>query len=809
LEGLSSEQQQRLTEILDRYFTSLEAGDPLDREDLLAEHPDLAEWLAAYLDSVALLQEAAVGIGGDALINPCAGDEDGSRLHRLGDFQIVREIGRGGMGIVYEAQQISLDRRVALKVLPWAALLDPKRIARFQNEAQAAAQLHHPHIVPVHFVGSDRGVYFYAMQYIDGKPLDRIIESLRRRATQNDSSASSLAAADNRFDSATLNSPAYFHRVAELGIQAAEALHAAHDYGVVHRDVKPSNLLIDREGKLWVTDFGLARCRHDAALTTTGDVVGTIRYMSPEQTIGRTAIVDHRCDIYSLGITLYELVTLRHAVRGVDNVTILRHLDRYEPYPPRFSNPSIPPDLETIILKAIARSRDERYDTARQLAEDLNNFLQGRSILARRNSSTDRLAKWARRHGSLVAASFAVLLLLVMILGATTLIVARQQSRTEDALATSHENWQRYRSQLALTHNHLGLLRQQNGDRAGAQQAFQQAVQLQRAMLAEHPHDVEQLQALATTLSNLSCLISATQPDNALVYGREALRLQKELLRLDPSDARTASELAMTYNNLGALYRTGEQYPSAAACYQRAIQLLTRMVDSPSASSADRDLAVAHNNLGRVQDVVGDHAAAEASYLEALRIQRGVLADRPQQAVDLSSLGGIHHNLGILRENRQQWQRAAEHYAKAIKFQSAARHIAPQSRRVRTSLSQHYANHFRVLLKLDRPQEAIEAAFARKALWPDQPSQLLAVAVELAECCARVQDSRDAADEQTWERCAALAVKTLEDAMHCGARLKPPTTGSGAFASLADYGPYRELLAAACDPPGQASLEQP
>jgi tetratricopeptide (TPR) repeat protein len=452
--------------------------------------------------------------------------------------------------------------------------------------------------------------------------------------------------------------------------------------------------------------------------------------------------------------------------------------------------------LETVILKAIAKSRDDRYDTAQQLAEDLRNFLDGRSILARRTSAVDRLSKWARRHVPLVAASFALLLTLVLLLGSTTLIVARQQARTKDALAKSHQNWQRYRSQLALTHSHLGLLRQQNGNRSGAQEAFQQAILLQRAMLAEHPDDPEKLQALATTLSNLSCLIGPTEPETAMEYGLEALRLQQQLYQSAPSSVRAASDLAMTHNNLGALYRSQQQFAQAASCYLRAIKLLSELASSETRiGEADRDLAVAYNNLGRVQDVAGDHAAAESSYLEALGIQRRLLAQRPQRAVDLSTFGGIHHNLGILRENRCQWDRAADHYAKAIKFQSAARQAAPQSRRVRSSLSQHYANHFRVLLKLDRPQQAIEATMARKALWPDQHPELLAVAAELAECCGYLQDRGDAASEQAWQRCAALAVETLDDALHHGARLDKRVKQSEAFAPLADYRPFRELLA--------------
>ena len=265
----------------------------------------------------------------------------GMATKRLGDYDIVREIGRGGMGIVYEARQLSLNRQVALKVLPFAAMLDEKQIARFRNEAQAAAQLHHPNIVPVYAVGQERGVHYFAMQYVPGQSLETAMHELRqepRRTRQRRPSRPDGRRCDGkspaptfqrrhgrrvrRRDTATFaafstkastRSRGYCRSVARLMIQAAEALQHAHEYGVIHRDVKPSNLLLDRDGKLWVTDFGLARMQTDSGVTITGDVVGTLRYMSPEQAAGATALVDARADVYSLGATLYELLTLRPA----------------------------------------------------------------------------------------------------------------------------------------------------------------------------------------------------------------------------------------------------------------------------------------------------------------------------------------------------------------------------------------------------------------------------------------------------------------------------------------------------------------
>src|SRR5262249_36671050 len=223
----------------------------------------------------------------------------------LGDFRIVREIGRGGMGIVYEAVQVSLGRRVALKVLPLAAALDARQLQRFKNEAQAAACLHHPHVVPVYGVGCERGVHYYAMQFIDGRTLADLIRELRHGAgleraggpaSAGDATLPAAGEATPRGPAQGPRSAAFFRTAARLGAQAAAALDYAHQQGVIHRDVKPANLLLDSRGNLWVTDFGLAHCQQDARLTMTGDLVGTLRYMSPEQALGRRAAADPRTE---------------------------------------------------------------------------------------------------------------------------------------------------------------------------------------------------------------------------------------------------------------------------------------------------------------------------------------------------------------------------------------------------------------------------------------------------------------------------------------------------------------------------------
>ena len=333
----------------------------------------------------------------------------------LGDFAILREVGRGGMGIVYEARQLSLGRRVALKVLSPAAAFDDRSLERFRLEAHAAACLHHPHIVPVYAIGSHEDMPYYAMQYIDGATLAAIVSALRRirdgepsSGATNPAESLALGLLSDRFatgrEGARAGSPPdfrgkdYLRAVVRLTAQIAEALEYAHEQGILHRDIKPGNLLLDQAGKLWVTDFGLARIVGNATLTAIGELPGTLRYMSPEQIQGTRALIDRRSDIYSLGVTLYELLALEPAVGGQERWEILASIDRMEPRRLSTLNPPISPDLVTIVAKAIAKDASARYATAREFGQDLVRFLEGRPIKARRANAPEQVVRWVRRN---------------------------------------------------------------------------------------------------------------------------------------------------------------------------------------------------------------------------------------------------------------------------------------------------------------------------------------------------------------------------------------------------------------------------
>src|SRR5579883_3061819 len=438
-----SEREQRLDEVVLTYLKAVEAGQQPDRQELLDRHADLLPELAQFF-------EDADALGGLALrprsVKPAAAltcesvSATITEGKELGDFRIVREVGKGGMGIVYEAEQMSLRRRVALKVLPFAAMMDPRHLQRFHNEARAASCLHHVHIVPVYFVGCERSVHFYAMQFIEGQSLAELIAVQRRISAREATSAPCSPDATTRpiakaTTQAAPHDAANYRRIAEWGIQAAEALEHAHCLGIVHRDIKPSNLMIDGAGKLWITDFGLARTATDAGLTMTGDVLGTLRYMSPEQALAKHGLVDHRTDIYALGATLYELLTLRPTVDGIDREDILRKIAFEEPPLPRTSDRGIPADLETIVLKALAKEPDERYATAQEAADDLRFFLQDRPIHAKRPSFAQRAVKYVRRHKTVAWAVGAGLILALWILFVSSFLLWQEKERVTRALA--------------------------------------------------------------------------------------------------------------------------------------------------------------------------------------------------------------------------------------------------------------------------------------------------------------------------------------------------------------------------------------
>jgi serine/threonine protein kinase len=430
----------RLAGLIADYLDRLNAGEDLDPATVIAEHPEDGPRILAALEEFVRLE-------------PSAGD--GPALGVIGDYTLRRRIGRGGMGVVYEAWQGSLERRVALKVLPAGIAAETRTYSRFLREAQIAAKLNHPQIVPVYGFGVESSTPYYTMELIEGETLAGLLARLRaakgkdeaRRSILRDLPGLSNAGAAEDADlpletEAQIGTPPmsrrsllrsgdldleHCARLAKAFAGVAEGLQHAHSRGITHRDIKPSNLIFDPGGRLRILDFGLARLEGQESLTQSGDLMGTPLYMSPEQAMAKRITIDHRTDIYSLGATFYEALTLRPPFEGKDHRDTLSQILFRDPDPPRRANPRVPQDLETIILKCLRKDPGDRYGTAEALGQDLRRFARGDAIEARPQSRWERSgrrlwrARWRLGSGLLVA--------MVLSLATWQLIAARENAR--------------------------------------------------------------------------------------------------------------------------------------------------------------------------------------------------------------------------------------------------------------------------------------------------------------------------------------------------------------------------------------------
>ncbi len=658
-------------DVVESFLAELRRGETPSVEDYARRYPRMADDIRQNIPTLLLLeqvkQDANQQILAPAGVNS---DIEPKELKRLGDYRLVREIGRGGMGIVYQAEQESLGRHVAVKALAGHALLDPKYLTRFRREARAAASLHHTNIVPVLDVGECQGVHYFVMQYIQGHGLDQVIAELRRmRDAHDDTTTSLLPGVLTRLSSGSASVESnrdYWRSVVRIGLQAAGALEFAHAHGILHRDVKPSNLLLDEEGTTWVSDFGLAKSPEQESVTESGDLLGTLRYMAPESFQGD---FDARSDVFGLGLTLYEMCSLEPARTAPQRNDLIRQITHGDVPRLRRIRRDVPRDLETIVHKAIDSDPRRRYQTAEQLAVDLGCFLDDRPIRARRSGLGERCWRWCRRNPTITVAT----LVLLLTVGVAFTLVARSRREAIDALADAQTQRRTADQARQLAETRAA------DDRRNFRWA-RQAVDTYLTGISEDPslkaHGMEPLRRrlLETARLFYDEFVDAKTDDPGLQLERakayrqlasisddlgdkiralELLTESRTILReasgenVDPTER--LLESATNHKVAGKIHFKLGQFPEARAEYERSLKLLRESTgDRPPDHASQRltadvlgKLAVTHLKGGRVSE-------AEALLDEAVATLDVLVDDDPQDAENQEELAGTHSKRAVL-----------------------------------------------------------------------------------------------------------------------------------------------------------------
>ncbi|MBI1917216.1 MAG: protein kinase [Planctomycetes bacterium] len=751
------------------------------------KYPELAAEIRDLFPALAVMEELGSADGPPTGPYPGASQGDARVPERMGEYRILREVARGGMGIVYEAVQESLGRHVALKVLPSQRLTHPTHLERFRREAKAVARLHHTNIVPVFGVGEHEGVHYYAMQFINGQGLDSVLKEVKKlrsggnvaavsddppeeilsasiarslvhgfpgpaaepacgasfqlagspgklktcptgvelpSRTSSGSASTATVPADRSKLSGSADVP-YFRSVAQLGLQVAEALAHAHQQGVLHRDIKPSNLLLDTQGTVWITDFGLAKAEGMEDLTSPGDIVGTLRYMAPERFQGQC---DPRSDVYSLGLTLYELLTLRPAFAASERAQLIDRLLHDRPPRPRALDARIPRDLETIVLKALAREPGERYPTATALAEDLRCFLTDRPIQARRTPLWERTWRLCKRN-RLVASLTALLVTFLLVATGVSIVAALHFDR--------------------LAQQETQTARQEAEERRKADKARKEAVdnfneaekQRRRAVASEAKARAVVREYLVKVTESQLLTVPGLQPLRRELL-TSALRFYEDYLKEHEDDPTLKAEIAATqllvgriYNDLGqgrecrracqqaqllyeALLQADPENPEfqhglgqchywGASDYAKAVEIWEKAVAArPAHAEYQRSLATAYNSLA-----IGERQKPAESlrlHQKALVIREKLVQNDPDSLENRNDLGATLNNIGVLLADKGQYQEALAMCRRAAGHEEVAYAKAPQMILYGRFLGTSYSNIANMSWRLGQRDEALE-----------------------------------------------------------------------------------------------------
>jgi serine/threonine-protein kinase len=648
----------------------------------------------------------------------------------LGEYRLLREVGRGGMGVVYEAVQVSLQRHVALKVLPLHRLRGPEHLERFRREARIAAGLHHTNIVPVFGVGEHEGIHYYAMQFIRGQGIDEVLrEVIALRKERGDTSVTPLTrtnragtiaasminghfadqcqtadfsldnpgqgdkdaalppspiAGPSRLDPASgseggLATPShwqYSRSVARIGLQVAEALDYAHRQGVLHRDIKPSNLMLDLAGRVWITDFGLAKAEDSEDLTEPDQLVGTLRYMAPERFGGQ---VGPASDLYSLGATLYELVTLRPAFEGIHRAEVMERVLHSEPVPPRKLDGRIPRDLETIVLKAMAREPLERYRSAEKMATDLRSFLADLPIRARRPSLWERGWRWCRRNP--IEAALGAGLVAALLIGICG--IAWQWRRAEASFRRADDNAKKARQAFddAFTLVSESKLINVPGAQPLRRELLQKALAYYQDLVNQGNDDpAARAEQAAAYFRVGTILISLEQDDEALAALENGLGVVEKLLQEGHDDDELSKHLCGFFRSARRIHSQDKLMshpPEDATTIRRLISIWEKFERAkPALPAARSDLALLHYLEAEIYEAGKRSEEALSAYGEARSLSEMLARQEPEAHAYDELLKRSYTQLGSILENQRRPRDAETIYRDAVAFyeQQAALH---------------------------------------------------------------------------------------------------------------------------------------
>jgi serine/threonine protein kinase/tetratricopeptide (TPR) repeat protein len=813
--------QSRLDELAEAFVERYRRGEPPAIAEYVREHPDLAEQIEELFPALVMMEQVEGELRNAARKAPSA---VAPPLTQLGDFRIIREVGRGGMGVVYEAEQVSLGRRVALKVLPKQFLADSKHRKRFEREARAAGRLHHTNIVPVYGVGEQDGLHYYVMQFIDGLALDEVLVELKRlreesaaakqmktggktpeaveptlsvaageiaqslvsgrferailleqeSASENSSDAPPEAPppeapetaigrrsetlhgsgafalpGQSATDSKIQSRNVYWQSVARIGVQAAEALQYAHDQGIIHRDVKPGNLLLDTRGCVWVTDFGLAKAADQQNLTHTGEVLGTLRYMAPEQFDGKA---DGCSDVYSLGLTLYELLSLQPVFAEEDRRKLMKQVTTGIPVRLRTLDPQIPRDLETIVHKAIEREPSHRYPNACDLAADLSRYLKHEPIRARWASPATRFSRWCKRNPSVAALAGIVATLLVLATIGSSVAAVRLERVADERTAALDEaevNLSLARRAIDSMYHQLdaywegkvSLHEVSKKTMYSAVADFSQEFAERSPRTPEARH--ERAQALLFT-ANLAQEIG--EDERARTAWINAIAELEILAEERPREPRYGLTLARAYYALGHHHHDDGSYDESLRLHRQALDVITRLrADYPN---RDKQIVPGHDNplTGHYDCAcLGEHRVVEAQ----IRLTLGDLLRSGGRRSEASR--EFQTAIHLLEELENEFPNSIRSGASWIAYAAQARLLLPRNRAAAAENLRAAQDYFR---KAEERHRSLPSALRRSPVGHACRARLL---VELGRADEMIQELMLSVEQPTTLATEALS----------------------------------------------------